>query len=185
MRDTKNEIIHFWFEETEPQLWFQNNAEFDTEVKERFGVTYDMAKDGLCNDWNVDEEGALALCLLLDQFPRRIYRGSAAAFETDEKALLVAKQAVSKSFDQLLSPEKRFFIYLPFEHSENMSDQKRNLDLFKSMERENPIAYRTAQRRFAVFERFGRFPERNAALERESTPEELEYLSQDAEGFNV
>lgn len=176
MRDTRHEIVHFWFEETDPQLWFQQNTSFDAIIRDRFQVTYDMAKDGLCNNWAVDAEGALALCLVLDQFPRRLYRGTAAEFETDERALLVAKQAVSKGFDQVLPHEKRFFIYLPFEHSEMLTDQKRNLELFKKMEEENPLAYRTAQRRYAVIEKFGRYPDRNKALGRPSTPEEEEYL---------
>ena len=176
MRDTRQEIVHFWFEETEPRLWFQRSNEFDSIIKDRFAMTYNMAKDGLCNGWNVDADGCLALCLLLDQFPRRMFRGTAAEFETDERALLIAKQAISKGFDQVLSPEKRFFLYIPFEHSERLSDQKKNLELFKSMQDENPVAYFVAQQRYAVIEKYGRYPERNAALGRETTPEEKAYL---------
>lgn len=176
MRDTRQEIIHFWFSETEPRLWFQRSVEFDSIIKDRFAMTYNMARDGLCNSWNTDADGCLALCLLLDQFPRRMFRGTAAEFETDERALLIAKQAVSKGFDQVLSPEKRFFLYIPFEHSERLSDQKKNLELFKSMQDENPVAYFVAQQRYAVIEKYGRYPERNAALSRENTPEEKAYL---------
>jgi uncharacterized protein (DUF924 family) len=176
LRDTRQEITHFWFEETEPRLWFQRSDEFDSIIKDRFTMTYNMAKDGLCNGWNVDADGCLALCLLLDQFPRRMFRGVAAEFETDERALLIAKQAISKGFDQVLSPEKRFFLYIPFEHSERLSDQKKNLELFKSMQDENPVAYFVAQQRYAVIEKYGRYPERNAALRRETTPEEKAYL---------
>ena len=176
MRDTRQEITHFWFEETEPRLWFQRSDEFDSIIKDRFAMTYNMAKDGLCNGWNVDADGCLALCLLLDQFPRRMFRGTAAEFETDERALLIAKQAISKGFDQVLSPEKRFFLYIPFEHSERLSDQKKNLELFKSMQDENPVAHFVAQQRYAVIEKYGRYPERNAALRRETTPEEKAYL---------
>lgn len=178
MRDTKQEINHFWFEETEPQLWFQVNEAFDARVRDRFAVTYEMAKDGLCDNWGVDADGCLALCVVLGEFPRRLYRGTAAEFETDEKALLVAKKALSKGFDQLLTHEKRFFMYIPFERSEIFSDQKRNLELFKSMEDENPLAYRTALRRFAVIEKFGRFPQRNKVLGRVSTPEEDAWLKE-------
>ncbi|HQX27429.1 MAG TPA: DUF924 family protein [Alphaproteobacteria bacterium] len=176
MRDTRQEITHFWFEETEPRLWFQRSDEFDSIIKDRFAMTYNMAKDGLCNGWNVDADGCLALCLLLDQFPRRMFRGTAAEFETDERALLIAKQAISKGFDQVLSPEKRFFLYIPFEHSERLSDQKKNLELFKSMQDENPVAHFVAQQRYAVIEKYGRYPERNAAMGRENTPEEKAYL---------
>jgi uncharacterized protein (DUF924 family) len=176
LRDTRQEITHFWFEETEPRLWFQRSDEFDSIIKDRFAMTYNMAKDGLCNGWNVDADGCLALCLLLDQFPRRMFRGTAAEFETDERALLIAKQAISKGFDQVLSPEKRFFLYIPFEHSERLSDQKKNLELFKSMQDENPVAHFVAQQRYAVIEKYGRYPERNAAMGRENTPEEKAYL---------
>ncbi len=178
MRDTRQEIVHFWFEETEPQLWFQQNDSFDAIIRDRFSVVYEMAKDGLSNNWASDPEGALALCLVLDQFPRRLYRGTTAEFETDEKALLVAKQAVSKGFDQVLSHERRFFIYLPFEHSELITDHKRNLQLFKSMESENPVAYRTAKRRYEVIEKFGRYPQRNKTLGRSTTPEEQAWLDE-------
>ena len=178
MRDSKHEINHFWFVETNPQLWFQNNPIFDDMIRERFSVTYLMARDGLSNHWAVDAEGCLALCIVLDQFPRHLFRGSAAAFETDEKALIVAKQAIAKGFDQLLTHEKRFFLYLPFEHSENLVDQKRNLDLFKSMEHENPLAYRTALRRYEAIEKFGRFPQRNKALARINTREEEAWLQE-------
>jgi uncharacterized protein (DUF924 family) len=176
MRDTKQEIVHFWFEETEPQLWFQKNEQFDARIRDRFAVTYAMAKDGLSNHWATDEDGALALCVVLDQFPRRMFRDTAAAFETDERALLIAKQAVNKGFDKLMRHEKRFFLYMPFEHSENINDQKRNLQLFKAMEKENPLAYAHALRKYAAIEKFGRFPERNAALGRDTTPEEQAYL---------
>ncbi|MGQ0527088.1 MAG: DUF924 family protein [Alphaproteobacteria bacterium] len=177
MRDSKQEIVHFWFDETEPTLWFQNNPAFDALVGERFSLIYDMAADGLCNAWASDAEGALALCLVLDQFPRRMFRGSPRAFGTDEKALLIAKQAISRGFDQLFTHEKRFFLYMPFEHSERLSDQKRNLELFKSIERDNPLACAVAKRRYDIIEKFGRFPERNEALGRESTPEETDYLN--------
>lgn len=176
MRDSRHEILHFWFDETEPAVWFQQNEKFNADIKERFSLVYDMASGGLCNDWATDAEGALALCLVLSQFPRRLFRGTAAEFATDERALLVAKQAVMRGFDQLFPHEKRFFLYMPFEHSEKLSDQKRNLELFKSMKGENPVAYGVAQRRYAIIERFGRFPDRNAALNRDSTQEELDYL---------
>ncbi len=177
MRDTKQEVLHLWFEETDPSLWFQCNNDFDARIRERFTVTYEMAKDGLSNHWAQDVDGALALCIALAQFPRRIYRSTPQAYESDERAMLIAKQAISKGFDQVLPHEKRFFMYMPIEYSEDMSDQKRNLQLFKAMEKENPIAYAVAKKRYDTIEKFGRFPERNKALGRDNTPEEDEYLS--------
>lgn len=185
MRDTKHEIVQFWFEETEPQIWFQQNEDFDRQIRDRFGVTYDMAKDGLCNNWGHDSEGCLALCLLLDQFPRRIYRGTPAAYATDEMALLVAKQALQKGFDRVLAAERRFYIYLPFEHSETEHDQKRNLELFKAMEIENPVAYHVAKQRYDIFKSFGRFPERNEALGRKNTEEEAKFLNDNKHTLRV
>lgn len=183
MRDTKQEIIHFWFEETEPQLWFQKNDDFDAMIRERFEVTYEMARDGLCNPWSDDAEGALALCIVLDQFPRNMFRGTAAAFATDEQALLVAKRAISKGFDQVLTPMKRRFLYLPFEHSENLTDQKRSVELFEAMKEDDPLGYEYAVRHLEVIEQFGRFPHRNRALGRENTPEEEVYLADPDAGF--
>lgn len=177
MRDSRQDILNFWFVEAEPAQWFQTNLEFDHTIRERFSVVHEMAKKGLCNSWVSDAEGALALILVLDQFPRNMFRNTARAFESDEKALLVAKQTVHKGYDQLLSPEKRFFIYLPFEHSENMNDQKRNIELFKDIKDVNPLAYEHALRHKKTFDKFGRFPWRNKALGRENTPEEDEYLS--------
>jgi len=185
MRDSKQEIIRFWFEETPASVRFQRNAEFDSMVVDRFRVTYDMSGDGLCDDWSSDALGCLALCLLFDQLPRRMFRGQAKAYATDHKALMYAKKAIKSGYDQLLDHEKRFYIYLPFEHSEDMADQKRNLELFKSMQRENPVAYQMAQKKFDIFKKFGRFPHRNKDLGRMTTPEEQEFIDQTGEVFGV
>lgn len=183
MRDTRQEIIHFWFEETDPQQWFQANPEYDDMIRERFLVTYQMAKDGLCNDWAADAEGALALVILLDQFPRHMFRGKAEAFGTDEKALLFAKQAISKGYNQIIEPVKRGFLYVPFQHSEDLSDQNRSVELMTAMKDDNPAGYNYALRHHAVIEKFGRFPHRNVILGRQNTPEELEFLKEKPQGF--
>lgn len=183
MRDMKQEVIHFWFDETAPQLWFQKNESFDQTIRERFSVAYDMAARGLCQHWASDAEGALALCLVLDQFPRNMFRDTPAAFATDERALLCAKQAISKGFDQILSVPKRRFLYLPFEHSENLSDQRRCVALFEKIRDEDPMGYEYALRHLKVIEEFGRFPHRNAILGRTSTSEEEAYLAQPGAGF--
>lgn len=177
MRDTKQDIYHFWFVECEPVQWFTVEQSFDDEIADRFAVTYDMGCEGLNDHWGEDAEGALALCLLFDQFPRRMFRNTPRIFATDDRALKVAKQAIARGFDQVLPHEQRFFLYLPFEHSENAEDQKRNLDLFKRMAPQNPVAYAVAQQRYEVFSRFGRFPERNTILNRQSTAEEMQYLA--------
>lgn len=182
MRDTKREVLAFWFEETAPAQWFQRNTAFDREIRERFLMTYDMAADGLCRDWSREPDGALALCIVLDQFPRNMFRNDARAFATDADALCVAREALHKGFDLILSPVKRRFLYLPFEHSEDRADQERSVQLFGAMKADDPVAYEYALRHREVIERFGRFPHRNAVLGRESTPEEEEYL-RDGGGF--
>lgn len=176
MRDSKQDILTFWFEETTPHQWFTIDSIFDQEIKDRFELTYQMSSEGLGDAWLNAPDGALALCLLLDQFPRHMYRGTPQMFLSDAEALSVAKNAINRGFDQMLNHEQRFFLYLPFEHSEKMEDQKRNLKLFESMAHENPIAYTVAKQRFDAFEKFGRFPERNAILGRENTAEEEKYL---------
>lgn len=183
MRDTKSEILHFWFVETDPSLWFQKNEAFDERIRDRFKVTYEMAADGLCNNWAKDADGALALIVVLDQFPRNMFRGTGKAYASDSKALICAKQAIHKGFDQVLTPEKRRFMYLPFEHSENLSDQKRSVELFKAMEDVDPLGYTYALRHYDVIKKFSRFPHRNEALGRDNTPEEEEYLQQAGAGF--
>ncbi len=182
MRDTRQEIIHFWFEETAPQQWFQNNPALDEAIKDRFGTTLEMADDGLCNTWSVDVDGCLALVLLLDQFPRHVYRGTPQSLATDEKALLVAKQALHKGFDQVLDPVKRGFLYIPFQHSENLNDQKRSVELYGAMKDDNPTGFMYAERHYTPIEKFNRFPHRNEVLGRESTAEEIEFLKTNA-GF--
>lgn len=183
MRDTKAEVLHFWFTETQPQQWFQKNDDFDRAIRERFMVTYDMARDGLCDAWRDDAPGCVALCVVLDQFPRNMFRNDPRAFATDEAALLVAKFAVARGFDKLVTPEKRRFLYLPYEHSESLSDQKKSVDLFAAMKKDDPLGYDYALRHLEVIEKFGRFPHRNAVLGRANTPEEEEYLAQPGAGF--
>lgn len=178
MKDGRQAIINFWFEETKPQQWFQVNPEFDEDIKNRFMDTYELAAKGLCDDWKTDAEGCLALCVLLDQLPRNMFRGQAKAFATDKQALLIAKHAIHRGFNQILIPLKRRFIYMPFMHSENLNDQKRSVELFETMQVADPMGYEHALRHQREIERFGRFPYRNKALGREHTAEEAEYLKE-------
>jgi uncharacterized protein (DUF924 family) len=177
MKNTQADILHFWFSETAPSQWFQKNPEFDELIILRYARLYEWGRDGLCDGWMRDVDGCLALCILLDQFPRNMFRGSEQAFQSDAKALYVAKTAISKGYDQILSPLKRRFLYLPFEHSESMDEQKRSLDLFETLKADDPIVYEYALRHYKVIEQFGRFPHRNAVLGRESTPAERDFLA--------
>jgi len=183
MRDTKTEILHFWFTETEPQQWFQVSSAFDSQVRERFMVVYNMAREGLCDGWKTEPEGCLALCLVFDQFPHHIFRGKREAFDMADKSLSVAKYAVAKGFDQALPPLKRRFVYLPYEHSERLTDQDECVALFRAMKDDDPQGYEYALRHRDVIEKFGRFPHQNELLGRESTPVEEVFLADNPQGF--
>ncbi len=183
MRDIKHEILHFWFEETQPQQWFQKNADFDAAIRDRFLTTYRLAADGVCDLWRDEAEGCLALCIVLDQFPRNMFRDTPEAFMTDARALQVARHAIARGFDQTFAPLRRRFLYLPFEHSEAMADQDRSVALFLSMQETDPLGYEYALRHQAVIGQFGRFPHRNAILGRQNTAEEEEYLVLPGAGF--
>lgn len=183
MKDIQEDIIRFWFEETQPSQWFQVNPDFDALIKERFEEAYNNAVAGQFDDWQTSADGALALCILLDQMPRNMFRGTPNAFATDKKALIIAKFAISKGLDQVLPVLKRRFLYLPFEHSEVLSDQVRSVELFETIKDEDKLGHEYALRHLAVVEKYGRFPHRNKILGRENTPEEEEYLAQPGAGF--
>ncbi|PZQ46059.1 MAG: DUF924 domain-containing protein [Micavibrio aeruginosavorus] len=183
MKDAQKDILDFWFEQTQPPQWFQVNPAFDATIKDLYEDAYEKAALGIFDDWKKNADGCLALCLLLDQFPRNMYRGTPKAFATDGKGLVVAKYALSKGFDQVLVPMKRRFLYLPFEHSENLNDQRKCVELFDRMKKDDPLGYDYAMRHLKVIEKYGRFPHRNRILARTSTPDEEEYLAQSGAGF--
>lgn len=183
MKDSKAEILSFWFDETAPQLWFQVNEDFDQRVRDRFADVYDLARLGACDDWRGDPDGCLALCLLYDQFPRNMFRGTPRAYECDKQAIVVAKLAVAKGFDQVIAPVRRRFVYLPFQHAENLADQKKSVALFEKLRGDDPVSYEYAQRHFKVIEQFGRFPHRNVILHRNSTPDETAFLGETPGGY--
>ena len=183
MIDSQDHVLTFWFEETTPPQWFQVNPDFDTLIKERFLDIYEKGRAGILDDWRQDADGCLALCLVLDQFPRNMFRGTPQAFATDSKALVVSKYAVAKGFDQVLPPVKRRFLYLSYEHSENLNDQRKCVELFEKMKKDDPLGHEYALKHLKVVEQFGRFPHRNVILGRMNTPEEEAYLAQPGAGF--
>ena len=183
MTTAKDEILKFWFEETSPDQWFQKNADFDSEIRNRFEGDYVCAARGEYDHWMETAKGSLALIIMLDQFPRNMYRDTASMFSTDDKALSVARHAIAKNFDHMLNSNERAFMYLPFEHSESMEDQKESLNLFAQLKDDNPVYYDFAVKHFKVIEKYGRFPHRNAILNRHSTQSEEEYLVNSNSGF--
>lgn len=186
------EILDFWFGSPksvdygkERSFWFTKNSEFDKELGDRFLIDYEQAAKGELDYMQDSPQGCLALILLLDQFGRNMFRGTPKSFATDAKALSVAKNAVERECDRVLLPVQRWFIYLPFEHSENLADQERCVELFSTLSND-PASVSTidyALRHKAVIERFGRFPHRNKILGRETTPAEAEFLTQPGSSF--
>lgn len=185
-------VLNFWFGSPEDldygkprQVWFQKNPEFDTEIRSRFLSLYEQAAQGKLNSWQNSPESCLALILLLDQFPRNLFRDQPKMFASDDQALAVAQYAVEQGYDQQLLDVQRWFIYLPFEHSEDLAMQYQSVALFSDLE-DNPDNANTldyAHRHFNVIKQFGRFPHRNAILGRESTPEEIAFLQQPGSSF--
>ncbi|WP_431305088.1 DUF924 family protein [Sediminicoccus sp. BL-A-41-H5] len=186
------EILDFWFADGPDQFrqaWFTKDAAFDAEIARRFGTLVAPAREGTLDDWAATPEGALALLILLDQFPRNLFRGAPEAFASDPHALALARRVVlEQRLDLRLTPTQRVFLYLPFEHAESLDAQDLSVALFEGL-RDWPahaapggtIAYAWAHR--AVIARFGRFPHRNGILGRESTPAEQAYLAQPGAGF--
>ena len=174
---TPDEVLDFWFTR-DRKAWFEKNPAFDEEIRVRFLPFYDAALDGRLEYWKNEPKSCVALVILLDQLPRNMFRGSARAFASDGLALNAARAIVDQGWDKALSPDERMFAYLPFEHSEALVDQERSLKLFEGDEN-----YEWARRHWEIVRRFGRFPHRNAALERASTAEEIEFLKQPGSGF--
>ena len=165
--------------------WFQKDATFDANIRTRFLSLIESAIAGELDAWRNDSRSSLALLILLDQFPRNIFRGEARAFSGDARALDVARHVIANGFDQQWHPAERIFAYLPLEHSENLKDQEECLALMKALAvyPETKDMHIWAEKHRVIIERFGRFPHRNAALGRESTAEEIEFLKQPGSGF--
>ena len=166
------DVIAFW-RAAGPEKWFEKNAAFDDEIRRRFLNVHEAATSGKLTAWEASAEGALALLILLDQFPRNMFRGQARAFATDPLARAIASRAILSGFDGAF-PDMRSFFYLPFEHSEDLADQERGLTLYKAAGDEDGLKW--AKIHADIIHRFGRFPHRNAVLGRVSTPEEQKFL---------
>jgi uncharacterized protein (DUF924 family) len=171
-------VLTFW-REAGHDKWFKKDAAFDDAIRTRFLETYEAAAAEKLSEWERTTEGALALLIVLDQFPRNMFRGDARAFAADLLARAVAVRALERGFDrQTALPERQFF-YLPFEHSEAMADQEKCCALFAATGDANLLKW--AELHAEIIRRFGRFPHRNGALGRATSPEEQSFL--DADGF--
>ena len=176
-----DEVLRFWFEELTPDDWFRGGEAVDDRIRERFLGLHEALRDEVPESWRATARGMLAAVIALDQFPRNMYRGSREAFAADPAALALAMEALDRGLDQEMSIEERKFFYLPFEHSEDPAVQARSVELFATLENEETLGY--ALRHKEIIDRFGRFPHRNAVLGRESTPEEVEFLTEPDSSF--
>jgi uncharacterized protein (DUF924 family) len=186
------DLLDFWFgapgsphHDQPREIWFKTDAAFDDELRARFTADQKAAAAGAYDDWRQSPDGCLALILLLDQLPRNLYRGTAAAFASDEKARAVARHALAQGFDRSLPDVRRWFLYLPFEHSEDLADQETSVSLFAALPanaaNDDTLAY--AKRHHDTIARFGHFPHRNAILGRASTAEEEAFLREPGSSF--
>ena len=172
---TRADILAFWFAAAVRPYWFAATAQFDQTLRERFASCYRAAATGALADWEQSGDGALALVIVLDQFPLNMFRGQPASFATEAQARAVAERAIARGFDQTLNPEQKLFLYLPFMHSENLADQDRSVQLYQQPGLEDNLRF--AEHHRGLIHRFGRFPHRNAILGRASTADELAYLA--------
>lgn len=200
MENVKDDLLEFWFgvepddaavAENQAELWWGHRAETDELLQVRFGAAASAAAAGVLDHWTGSPRGRLALILLLDQLPRAIHRATPAAFAQDARAREIAEQGLESGADRLLRPIERLFFYLPFEHSEDLADQDRSVELYRGLVTAAPAAHRETFSSFFdyavkhrdVIRKFGRFPHRNLILGRESTPEEKTFLEQPGSAF--
>ena len=196
------EVRHFWFEDAclapeslarHQARWFAPNDQLDRDIEQRFGALPDAARSGTLPYRPDDPHDLLAIILILDQFPRQIYRNTPQAFAYDREARAASNTMIEKSLFQVLTLVERVFVFLPFEHSETLSDQSLSVQLYETLLQQAPHPYHSflgnaldyARRHRSIIEHFGRFPHRNAALRRASTEEEKSFLAAGGDTFSV
>lgn len=167
-------VLSFWFEELSPEDWYKQNDKIDNMIRDRFGALYADLKSDPPQQADLDANTALAAIIVLDQFSRNMFRGQAAAFGSDNISAALTRVAVDANLDSGFEQSRKQFMYMPLMHSESLADQERAVMLFQALGNENNLKYAVEHR--DVVAKFGRFPHRNRALGRESTPDELEYL---------
>lgn len=174
-------VLTFWFKEHGSGDWFSSSTAFDALVRERFASLHRDARRGELEAWRLNASGRLAEIIVLDQFSRNLYRGSAEQYTSDDMALVLAQVAINQGTDGDLTDEECMFLYMPFMHSESIRMQDRSLILFDALGLEGALD--AAKKHRDIIVRFGRFPHRNALLGRESTQEEQAFLSEHGRGF--
>lgn len=175
-------VLSFWFDELTAQDYWVRSDAVDQRIRDNFAALYNRAANGELDHWQDTPEGVLALVIALDQFPRNMFRDDPRAWATDAKALGIAEAAIERGFDTRLPNDRCMFLYMPFEHSEDLMVQERSLDIFRRLDLEEDT-YGFVVRHHEIIERFGRFPHRNKVLGRTSTPEETAFLEEPNSAF--
>jgi uncharacterized protein (DUF924 family) len=176
METELEDVLRYWLHEIGPERWYVADAGVDREIRDRFEEVWRRAGDGDCHHWLLTARGALALMVVLDQFPRNMFRGTAGAYRTDSRALCAAKQAIKRGHDKVTPEPERQFFYLPLMHSEGLPDQERCVRLIKlAMPQTGGDNLEHARRHREVIRKFGRFPSRNQPLGRHDTEAERQY----------
>ena len=175
------DVLKFWFIERTPEDWFRRSWVVDQMIRDRFLWVHEQLSQQVPPDALDHGDGALAAIVVLDQFSRNLFRGTAKAFAADPRALGLAKLAIDRGYDRRLHPDKRQFVYLPFEHSEDAQEQARSMNLFGELGVPENLHYAWLHK--IIIDRFGRFPHRNAALGRVSTAEEIAFLKEPNSSF--
>lgn len=174
---TADEVLAFWYSDAARKRWFNATPAFDGTIRERFLATWEAAARGELAGWEADPRGALALVIVLDQFPLNMFRGRARSFSTEADARAVTERALAAGYDQALRDEEKAFLYMPLMHSESLSDQERSVALYEAAGLKDNLKW--ARHHCELIRRFGRFPHRNAPLGRDETPAERAYLESD------
>ena len=181
MSFTPAAILKFWLEDASPEQWFMQSDSFDQQLIQKFGEQTRKAQQGAYDSYVKTPHDKLALLIMLDQFSRNVFRGTAEAFAGDERALRLGKELVASGDHEAFTTNERIFTYLPFEHSENLADQQACVALYESLGDAESLDY--AEQHLRIIERFSRFPHRNEILGRVSTAEELHFLTQPNSSF--
>ena len=176
-----DDVLRFWFQELKPEQWFKKDAAVDAAIVGRFAGTHALVDASGVAALLESPETARAAILVLDQFSRNMFRGTARAFASDPKALTIAEEVIARDWDQSFNNSGRLFVYLPFEHAEDLTNQARSVALIFSLA--DDFLTKFALDHQVIIQRFGRFPHRNDTLGRRSTPEEIAFLRQPGSSF--
>lgn len=174
-------VCRFWFDEIRPEQWWSKDPAFDALIRHRFLRLHQKAVSGELDEWRNDPEGALAEIIILDQFSRNMFRGRAESFAFDAQALSLAQAAIRLTYDMKIPGYQRAFMYLPFMHSESIEIQKISVKLYENLGQKENLIY--AIKHKIIIDRFGRYPHRNALLNRQSTAEEVQFLQEEGSSF--